>query len=125
MSTPLVRYMDAVVDALMDGGIGVRDHEADENAPMMISVDLDPVSAVRQPVMLWTPPTGWRIAMLCRGAVRLPTLRYLAAGPVPYPPEVAAAAAAWLADPAALTDVQPVYDTVPRLIVQALAEAAG
>ncbi|WP_433225540.1 DUF6292 family protein [Actinomadura formosensis] len=123
MSTPLAAYMDAVTDALMAADVGVRDHYADEHGPQ-IGIDLDPVSAVRQPTMLWTPAAGWRIAMLCRGDVRRATLRWLAAGPVPYPAEVVAAAARWLADPGALTGVAPVYDTVPHLIERALAEAA-
>ena len=125
MSTPPVRYMDAVVDALMDAGIGVRDHVCDERHPMLISIDLDPVSTVRRPIMAWAPDMGWQIAMLCREQVRPATIRYLAAGPVPYPSQVAEAVTAWLADPGSLTDAQPVYETVPRLLTAALADAAG
>lgn len=125
MTTPLVNYMDAVVDALMAAEIGVCGHGADERHPQLISIDLDPVSAVRQPILGWTAEEGWRIAMLCRGAVRIPTLRYLAAGPVPFPSEVAEQVRRWLTDPFALTDVRPVYGTVPHLIERALTEAAG
>ena len=96
--SPLVAYLDAVVAALMDAGIGVRDHLADENGPI-IEIELDPVSAVRQPVMDWTPATGWRIAMTCRGKIRPATIRYLAAGPVPQPAVVAERARRWLDDP--------------------------
>lgn len=124
MSTPLVRYMDAVVDALLDGGIGVRDHVADDRHPQLISIDLDPVSTVRRPIMAWAPDMGWQIAMLCREQVRTPTIRYLAAGPVPYPSEVAEQVREWMNDPAALTGTRPVYDTVPHLTAKALAEAA-
>ena len=125
MSTPLVRYMDAVVDALLGAGIGVRDHCADDRHPRLISIDLDPVSAVRRPIMAWTPETGWQIAMLCREQVRPATIRFLAAGPVPFPSQVSEAVTAWLADPGSLTDEQPVYETVPRLLTAALADAAG
>ncbi len=125
MSTPPVRYMDAVVDALMDAGIGVRDHVCDERHPMLISIDLDPVSTVRRPIMAWAPDMGWQIAMLCREQVRPATIRYLASGPAPYPSDVAEDVARWLADPAALTATRPIYDTVPHLIERALAEAAG
>lgn len=125
MTTPLVRYMDAVVDALLDADIGVRDHYADDRHPQLISIDLDPVSAVRRPIMAWAPDMGWQIAMLCREQVRTPTIRYLAAGPVPYSSEVAEQVREWLDDPFSFTAVQPVYDTVPHLIVKALAEAAG
>lgn len=125
MSTPLVRYMDAVVYALLDAGIGVRDHVCDERHPRLISIDLDPVSDVRRPIMAWAPETGWQIAMLCREQVRIPTIRYLAAGPVPYPSEVAEQVREWLDDPFSFTAVAPVYDTAPHLITRALAEAAG
>lgn len=123
MNTPLARYKDAVVDALLDADVGVRDNIAVEAVPM-IGADLDPVTAVRQPVMVWTPSTGWRIAMTCRGKIRPATIRYMASGPVPLPASVAEDARRWLADPAALTDVEPAYDTAPHLIQRALAEAA-
>lgn len=120
----LTAYMDAVVDALMDVGLGVRDHECDETDPC-ISIDLDPVSAVRQPALAWTPHAGWRVSMRCRGIVRRPTVRWLAAGPVPYPTTVAEAVHAWLADLDALDgSPPPVYDTLPSLLDAALAEAA-
>ncbi|MFC4048356.1 DUF6292 family protein [Actinomadura syzygii] len=108
--TPLTTYLDAVIDALMAAGLGVRDNLSDEHGPLLL-IDLDPVSAVRQPVMDWTPAAGWRIAMKHRGRIRPSTIRYLAAGPVPSPTEVAGRARSWLNSPHALTRALPKYDT--------------
>lgn len=127
MNAALNAYLTAVTAALTAAGMSVDNSSAhtDTDDPTMLGIDLAPVSPVRQPTMVWTPRTGWRIAMVLRGEVRPGTIRYLHAGPAPSPAYVAESVARWLAEPGALTDVEPAYIVPTRDLAQLLTTAAA
>lgn len=124
---PLRAYADAIVDALMAAGIGVRDNESDGGpGGPSIGIDLDPIDSTRTPVMLWTPAHGWRIGVHQAGhGVDSATIRYLALGMVPRPVDVARAVQHWRTSPTSLTRAQPLYSTARDLYRRLTARAHG
>jgi glyoxylase-like metal-dependent hydrolase (beta-lactamase superfamily II) len=109
----LVAYRDAVVDALMAAGIGVRDNEADESGPL-IGIDLDPLDAYRTPTLVWTPAAGWRIGISDGLAVDPESIRYVGLEAVPLPAHVAGIVGVWLDNPGRVRRDEPVFGSMPR-----------
>jgi Family of unknown function (DUF6292) len=123
--SPLVAYRDAVVDALLAAGIGVRDNEADEAGPS-IGIDLDPLDAHRTPVLVWTPSAGWRIGLSDGSAVDPDTIRYVGQESAPPPSHVATHVNAWQGNPDHLQRTEPAYGAMPRgALAEHLARSAG
>lgn len=111
---PLVAYKDAVIDALMAAGIGVRDNEADDSGVRpALHIELDPDDLNRTPVMKWAPRSGWSIAYAVPGS-RAEVRRYLALGKVPRPDNIVRMVKLWLDDPGNLGRLEPFYETEPR-----------
>ncbi|MFB9799458.1 DUF6292 family protein [Streptomonospora salina] len=100
-------YVDAVARRLADGGVSVLDHWNDPMDPR------DATVIVRAPAggrlrFVWDEESGWRYGpMDAEGWTPLEATRYLPAGLLPPPAEVAAAFAAVLAGTCAGTPEHP------------------
>ncbi|WP_433233792.1 DUF6292 family protein [Actinomadura nitritigenes] len=127
-ASPLLAYLDAVVDALMLIGVGVRDHEAgDGRGGPSLGIELDPLDSGRTPVMAWTPRAGWRLAVRQGEDLAARSINYVGIEAVPHPDIVAAIALRWRTAPDRLAlAAQPSFGDIPRADLDALlAERAG